>query len=104
MSRFHKFVDEKCMGAYTSDADKKKKKKKKMDEYGLNEKTSNIDDVADNMARLIMGSKDDAINSLKKSLPLTQATFEPGEEYNKAFIELRKNIMMAIKKSLKAAK
>jgi hypothetical protein len=41
MSRFHKYVDETCLGAYMSKADKKKKKKK-TDESELNESRSKI--------------------------------------------------------------
>ena len=70
----------------------------------LNEVTSNIKDVAHDMARLIMGDKDIALKSLNKSLPLEQATFQPGPEYNKAFTQLFKDIESAIIKALRAAK
>lgn len=70
--------------------------------YLINENTSDINDVSGDMARLIMGDKNIAINSLKKSLPLNQAKFKPGEGYNKAFSELIKDISMAIKKALKS--
>jgi hypothetical protein len=70
----------------------------------MNEATSNIRDVADDMTRLIMGDKDMALKNLKKSLPLNQATFDAGKEYNKAFTDLRSDIAAAIKIALKAAK
>lgn len=70
----------------------------------MNEATSNVLEVADEMVRLIMGDKDSATAKLKKMLPLKQATFEGGDEYNKAFATLRKDFAAAIKKALKAAK
>jgi len=74
----------------------------KYKEY-LNESTSNINDIASSMARLIMGNKDTEVKYLKKALPLKQADFEPGAEYNKAFNQLYTDINKAIKKALNAA-
>jgi hypothetical protein len=70
----------------------------------VNEASSNIYGVADSFARLIMGDVNMALANLKKSLPLNQATFEPGNEYNNAFIKLVGDFEVAIKKALKAAK
>jgi hypothetical protein len=105
MSRFLQYIDE-CETCGCGDPDKvhKKKKKKKKVEEGLNEASSNVHGVADNFARLIMGDMNVAFRNLKKSLPLDQATFQPGKEYNDAFIKLVGDFEMAINKALKAAK
>jgi hypothetical protein len=70
----------------------------------LNEITSNTQEVAGWMARLIMADKDMATKKLSSLLPLKQATFEPGKEWNDAFGTLVGDIERAIKKALKAAK
>jgi hypothetical protein len=70
----------------------------------LNEKTSNVNDVAYAMVRAIMGDKDEATKTLAKLLPLDQAKFQPGSEYNKAFGTLFNDFKKAIDKALKAAK
>lgn len=70
----------------------------------INEMTSDTQEVAGWMARLIMADKDMAAKNLQKLLPLKQATFEPGKEWNDAFGALVGDINRAIKKALKAAK
>lgn len=70
----------------------------------LNEMTSDTQEVAGWMARLIMADKDMATKKLQKLLPLKQASFEPGKEWNDAFGTLVGEINRAIQKALKAAK
>lgn len=69
----------------------------------MNEETSDINNVAGQMVRLIMGNKDTATAKLKRILPMKQANFYPGVEYNKAFTEMQKTIAAAIKKAFKTA-
>lgn len=109
MSRFNKYIEEECDGTGKRKRDGKgdgtgKRKrdgkgKDKVDE-SINEMTSNINEVADAMTRAIMGNKDEATKALSRMLPLKQAKFQPGEEYNKAFEGLMKDIRKAINKSL----
>ena len=106
MSRFNKYIEEECdgTGKRKRDGTGDKKRRKGRDEdnidESLNETTSNINDVAYAMTRAIMGNKDEATKTLSKLLPLKQAKFQPGDEYNKAFESLTSDIKKAINKSL----
>jgi len=120
MSRFNKYIEEECDGTGkrkrdgtgdgkrkgkrdgTGDGkgDKKRKGKDEDIDESLNETTSNINDVAYAMTRAIMGNKDEATKTLNKLLPLEEAQFQPGREYNKAFANLMSDIRKSINKSL----
>lgn len=69
----------------------------------LTEETSDIKKVAELMTMQIMGNTKRAAKSLEKMLPLKQADFAPGKEYNNAFGQLYTDIDKAIRKALKSA-
>lgn len=66
----------------------------------LNE--SNANQIADDMARLVMGDSSQALNNLKKQVPFDAKWTMDTFKYNKAYAQLYKDIKKAIDKAIKS--
>lgn len=55
MSKFEKYIDEKCMGAYSSKADNKKKKKKVDENYMAGKGFKNLDKNLSGLTNVLVG-------------------------------------------------